>query len=574
MTNAAMAFVITATSLMHGGYQNQPPRQKISLEECASPTPATAVTTEMDMACATSQAIHLEYSTTDATDSAHTADLNQPQSEIETSTDKNIRKPVITFAATRERLASVKEIDYFPAADGWSNMWTNYEPAVIGADFTKMHDLGANTVRITIDPYALGWPTVTPTGAAELANVFSMAKNNKLNVQLSLFDGYNDYTDLTDSDTWINSALEPYKDDKQIAFVDVQNEVNPKNAVIMAWVKQVIISVRKTLGNVPDTVSVTNGTDYSGNAIDAAQNLVLLKAALGNVQLNLFDIHEYGEPGAAEQMMRHALDVSGKTPLFVGEQGASTYNNGICDPNLNPDQQYTERAYEWAIQQQKGLPPGAPWNLNDFSPGDFIGEGTNQMTFQNCFGLETTTGAEKASALMIKQLFVKHVISTNYNATFSSQTDGLPTYWHTNDTAQGSFEWDGTVGHDSLGSARISDTSSGTQDPAFSNVPIENLTAPGQIVTDSVWAAGTNTTGYNGIDVAWFNDQGQFISNTSSPSLASGSTSWTELSTSAVAPATAKYFQIDLKSTGDIKGSVAFDDVNYTIGAVASNHPS
>ena len=73
-------------------------------------------------------------------------------------------------------LRQVKLVSYYPADDSWTNMWSHFNPAEIQADFGRLQQLGANTVRISIDPFEFGWPNVTPQMASELGQVLSLAQ--------------------------------------------------------------------------------------------------------------------------------------------------------------------------------------------------------------------------------------------------------------------------------------------------------------------------------------------------------------------------------------------------------------
>ena len=73
-------------------------------------------------------------------------------------------------------LQELKLVDYFPAGASWTNMWTDFQPAQVQADFATIKALGANAVRLTIDPYTVGWPTVSPIMAASSSRSCSLLK--------------------------------------------------------------------------------------------------------------------------------------------------------------------------------------------------------------------------------------------------------------------------------------------------------------------------------------------------------------------------------------------------------------
>ena len=42
-------------------------------------------------------------------------------------------------------------VNYYPAAAGWTRMWTSYSHPRTAADFRAIRSLGANTVRLLLD---------------------------------------------------------------------------------------------------------------------------------------------------------------------------------------------------------------------------------------------------------------------------------------------------------------------------------------------------------------------------------------------------------------------------------------
>ena len=93
----------------------------------------------------------------------------------------------------------------------------------------RARDLGANTVRISIDPFQFGWPNVTSPMASELSQVMSLAGAQGLHVELTLFDWWSSYAEISTSEAWLSSLLWGYANDPQIAFIELQNEIDPTN---------------------------------------------------------------------------------------------------------------------------------------------------------------------------------------------------------------------------------------------------------------------------------------------------------------------------------------------------------
>ncbi len=137
-------------------------------------------------------------------------------------------------------LQDLRLINYFPADASWTNMWSRFDAATIAADFRTIKRIDGNAVRLTIDPYEFGWPRVAPRMADELRTVIELAQARGLYVQLTLFDWFADYGDVPRSLTWLRSLLAPYHSDPEIAFIDLQNEINTSDPRAMRWADAIL----------------------------------------------------------------------------------------------------------------------------------------------------------------------------------------------------------------------------------------------------------------------------------------------------------------------------------------------
>ena len=106
-------------------------------------------------------------------------------------------------------------------------MWTDFNSAQIAEDFQKIAGLGANTVRLIVDPTIFGFPTVNTEMDSEFTDVLTLAAQDGLHVQLTLFDWWDAYSDVADSDAWAESLLSGLQNDPQIAFIELKNEIDP-----------------------------------------------------------------------------------------------------------------------------------------------------------------------------------------------------------------------------------------------------------------------------------------------------------------------------------------------------------
>jgi hypothetical protein len=458
-------------------------------------------------------------------------------------------------------LRSLRLVNYFPADNGWQYMWTRWDPGQLNADFATMAALGAGTVRITVFPQVTGFPKPSAVMRSRLVAIVGLASDHGLKVQLSLFDQFTDFADISGSLTWARDLLGPLRGNPHIAFVDLRNELDAPatlgRAGVYRWVDALLPAVKRDVHPIPVTLSVSQ-----------PRHITAMRAAL-RAEPDFWDLHYYSAAGLAYATMKEAVRAAAPLPVFVGETGFAT--TGDAPPGLPAGEPSMEayQAYYYQVVEQAALSAGlgaaAPWTLYDFSPAAIPGE---QQPAQYAFGLLHANGTRKPAAAVIRRLFTGGGVSRAFNAGFDQAvaTPGgaLPALWRLWQPGQASFGWDRAVGHDTRGSARISGSRGvGTGMPGFFIDPVQPQVAPGDRYRVTAWVRGDQATGRTVVNITWLNDNGVFLSGTDSASLPAGDTQWTELQVTAVAPPGAAAAQIWLKSAHDA-GTVWFDDVTWT----------
>jgi hypothetical protein len=449
-------------------------------------------------------------------------------------------------------IAQLRVVSYYPAANGWTLMWTNWQPAVINSDFAKIRNLGANTVRVVVFPTVFGWPTVSSTMAARFADILAMAAANGLGVQLTLFDWWDGYGEISQSQAWLSSLLQPYRADPEIRLVELKNEVDPSDAAAVAWVRALLPTLRSVMPQTPITVSVSGTEGPAG--------FTQLRSELDGAPLDVADMHYYGSEGSAYGWMLAAKQAAGSLPLFVGEIGDAVTEDGAGLNAAELDQAYWYEVV-FAAARAAGVPAPAPWILNDFGPTAIPGTTTAE---QYDFGLYTTAGQPLPAASVVRDAFTGQPSDIS-NLDFSLVGEnGLPMLWSTSLPAQGVLAYDASVSYLKPGSVSLSATQlSPLGAPSFNLVPV-NPVISGQLWNVNVWAKGVDVNGTAQLALAWFNSAGDFLGNSSSPALQQGNPGWTNLLVSARVPADATSVQIVLKSY-DVAGTVWFNDVQIAV---------
>ena len=449
-------------------------------------------------------------------------------------------------------IAGLRVMNYYPTANAWTNMWTNWQPVVLNHDLARIHALGANAVRVVVFPSAFGWPDVSPTMAARFAKMLTIASSNSLGVQLTLFDLWDSYNEIASSQMWLRSLLHPYAADPEIRLVELKNEVDPSNAKQISWLRALIPTLRSILPRTPITVSVSGTEGPSG--------FTQLRKELYGTPLDVADLHFYGHEGSAYAWMLAAKRAAGSLPFFVGEIGypAEDGTGGLKAAEL-----YQAHWFDvvFAAAHAAGVAIPAPWTLNDFKPGAIPGQAS---PVQYDFGLYTTTGQPLPAASVVKNAY-KGLHSNTSNLSFDfAGNNRLPAVWSPYLPSQGVLAYDPSVGHLRPGSVSLSKTRlSSLGMPSFYLVPV-NSVIPGQLWNVNVWAKGIDVNGTAEVALTWFDSSGTFLRNSNSNALPHGNPDWTDLSVRARVPSDATSVQIHLKSFR-VSGTVWFDDVQITV---------
>jgi hypothetical protein len=466
-------------------------------------------------------------------------------------------------SALGRQLRSLRLMNYFPADNGWQYLWTRWNPGQLNADFATMASLGAGAVRITVFPGVTGFPVPSAVMRSRLAAIVGLAGDHGLKVQLSLFDQFTDFADISGSLTWARDLLGPLRGSSHIAFIDLRNELDAPTTLgragVYRWVDALLPAVKRDAGAIPVTLSVSE-----------PRHITAMRTAL-RVQPDFWDLHYYSSAELAYATMEKAIRAAAPRPVFVGETGFAT--TGDAPPGLPAGEPSMEayQAYYYQVVEQAarslGLGAAAPWTLYDFARAAIPSE---QEPAQYAFGLLHANGTRKPAAAIISRLFKNGSVGLAFNANFdqavATPSGALPAVWRLWQPGQAGFGWDRAAGHDARGSARISSSRGvGTGLPGFYAGPVQPQVTPGDRYRVTAWVRGHDATGKTVVNISWLNANGVFLSGTDSAGLPAGDTPWTELAVTAVAPQGAAAAQIWLKSGYDA-GTVWFDDVTWTHG--------
>ena len=301
-----------------------------------------------------------------------------------------------SLAVLESRVGDLKEVNYYPAAGGHTYMWSRFNPTVIGRDFARIRALGANTVRIFVQPSVFGFPTVHPVMADRLSEVIGLAAKHSLRVHLTLFDWWHQFTDIDGSKKWVSSLLSRYRDDPRITVAELHNEINPRDHEAVAWTTAMLPYLSTLLPATLRTVSIGNVP---------VEVFALFTHELKSSPPDFWDYHYYGPPGQAYSRLSMIKALAAPRPLFIGETGYSTERT----PGDQAAQDQAQAAYYRAVFTAAavlGLPTPAPWILNDFSPGAIPPKSrAANLPAEYGYGLFQLNGTPKPAAAVVRRAF-------------------------------------------------------------------------------------------------------------------------------------------------------------------------
>jgi hypothetical protein len=455
--------------------------------------------------------------------------------------------------------AGLKLVNYYPAYDGWTYMWERWNPGEIDSDFARIEGLNANAVRVIVQPSAFGFPDPRPVYRQRLAEVIDLAAQHGLAVELTLFDWWHSYRRIAQAERWARELLAPYAGDPRIACIELQNEIDPGNPAAMAWARALLPYLRTISGDTPVTVSVTGG-------LELAEQLTELRQQLGTSLPDFWSVHYYDKSELAYGVLAATKAAAGSLPLFVGETG---YFAGDSDPHVRlradlEDEQVRFLDSMEAADMLLGLPPIAPWILSDFAPD---GSPKRLPSSEYHFGLFRVDGRPKPAAAEVREYFGSGAPDLGFDGGFEQIEAGLrtpePALWRRRGAA--AFALDPTVAHSGAFSVSLSGIRGfATSRATLTTIPAAPWVTPGDPVTLSAWARGSDVTGRNLVSIIWYDGSRNYIGRIDSVPVAAGTSDWTQLQAQAPAPPGAAYVRIVLSSNGNV-GTVWFDDVTLAV---------
>jgi len=469
--------------------------------------------------------------------------------------------------------ADLKELSYYPSDGGWTEMWDDFRPAKLQADFARIAALHANTVRLILQAGTFGYPLPSLVYQAELGQAIDLAEAAGLHVQLTLFDWLGQhglagsYTDIGGSERWAAALLAPYAGDPRIACVELQNELDPHDPAAVTWARVLLPYVQGLVRGMPVTVSVTGA--------DPAAALALLQRSLAPLAPDFWSVHLFTGGGEhAYWQLRAARAVVSPRPVWVGETGYPSLPgvSGYPDIPATVDAQEAAQAHFLKTTAQgalrAGLGPIGVWDLDDFADGAIPLDPAQAppARAEYHFGLFRTDGTAKPAAAVIRELFGTGRPSLDFNTGFEHGVSSgagtvVPAEWSVHADAAMEIAEDTSVARRGVASARLRSLGGRAGRGFLSIVPVDSTATRGTTATVAAWVRMASPGAAVTVALQWLDGSSRaFETRYSATAPARGR--WVRLVVSDRAPRRARSVRIFLIGS-HVSGSVWFDDVRF-----------
>lgn len=289
----------------------------------------------------------------------------------------------------------IKAINYYPQQNPWDTFGTDFQPAVIQTDFKKIKDLQFNTIRIFVGYEDFGKAEVTPEKLSKLKKLMDLADVEDLQVIVTLFDFYGDYSVIDWSSTFKHSraVVNALKAHPALLAWDLKNEPNldfesRDKDLVLFWLKNHLAYLK----------SLDPATLLTIGWSDSASASLLLD------DVDLVSFHSY-QDFASFKTSYEELKAQTNKPLMLQEFGLPTYS-GIWNPLGADAEEQAEYYNEFLTFAKAEQLHYALWTLYDFKeiPTAVVGRLPWRKAKQKHFGLIDGNGEAKPALSIVKDI--------------------------------------------------------------------------------------------------------------------------------------------------------------------------
>lgn len=306
--------------------------------------------------------------------------------EIENELSENKAARDIPQSVYSEIL-NTKGLNYYPQGNPWNMFGKQFNDTIIDKDFSRINSIGLNSIRIFVPYEAFGKAQIDEEKLAQLKRTMDLASKNKLQVTVTLFDFYGDYslTDWTLTHRHAERIVNFLKDHKALLAWDLKNEPDLDfesrgKENVTSWLNQMIVEIRKWDTKNPITIGWSSP--------DAALNL--------SKEVDFVSFHYYRKQEdfiASYKILQSAIT---NKPIVLQEYGYSSYD-GIWNGYLGSEEDQAAYYEEMQATIENENIPFLLWTMYDFIkvPNSVVGRLPWRKSQQKHFGILDMDGKLK-----------------------------------------------------------------------------------------------------------------------------------------------------------------------------------
>lgn len=303
-----------------------------------------------------------------------------------------LKNDSIVTDTSKEKLSEISEskgVNYYPKNSPWAMFGDNFNEGTIDKDFSILHKMGLNTVRLFVPYKAFGKANLDEQKLDKLTKTLDIASTHKLRVIVTLFDFYGDYDirDWTLTHRHAEQVVTALKDHDALLAWDIKNEPDLDfesrgKEVVLAWLEQLVLFVKIWDKNHPVTIGWSNP--------DVAVQL--------STEVDFVSFHYYNEASqfkvAFDKLQKSIPD----KVLVLQEYGYSSYD-GIWNAYQGDQNDQADYYKEMQTIMEDKKIPFLFWTMYDFEevPTNVVGSLPWRRERQKYFGFLDMDGNPKPS---------------------------------------------------------------------------------------------------------------------------------------------------------------------------------
>lgn len=285
----------------------------------------------------------------------------------------------LSFASSPNSGSKLGGFNYYPASAPWDVFWRDFPVAEIRADFQRMNELGANSVRIFLNRSAFESAETRATSLERLKQLLDIADETGLRVIITCFDFGRGYSlrGLAEDWTHLDGILAVAARHDVVALIDLKNEPDLDfeqwgEARVEVWLATLSTLSKASYPSAQVTIGWSNAED--------AQRLI------GHVDVVSF--HDYAPAETLSERIAILENAAAGKAVMLTEIGHTRWG-------INPFRQSQSKAYASQLNQVDTLDGVFVWTLNDFDhvPSTVAGWRPWRKAMQAKYGLDRDSAA-------------------------------------------------------------------------------------------------------------------------------------------------------------------------------------